>query len=103
MSEQERGGHWEGTKEDFGLVAGFPGDDAIAIAVKDALAWKERLRSADIRVAVHSAEVTLSGWVDSEEQRQLAGAIVERNPTVHNVKNKLRLRRHREHGNAGRS
>lgn len=95
---EEQGGHWEGTKEDFGLVAGFPDDQSIAISVKDALAWDERFRSARIEVRVKRAVVTLKGLVDSAEQREQAGALADGLPSVAGVENRLRVRKQRSRG-----
>ncbi len=50
----------------------IPDDVTIQTRVRDALAWEDRLRDTVIRVRVANTEVTLEGWVHTEEQKRLA-------------------------------
>ena len=53
--------------------ADIPDDVTIQSHVRDAIAWENRLRGTRIGVRVVNTEVTLEGWVNTEDQERIAG------------------------------
>lgn len=70
----------------------FPDDATIQTRVRDALAWEDGLRGTTIGVRVVDTEVTLEGWVLTEEQRRLAGERADAVWGVGRVINNLSVR-----------
>lgn len=68
-------------------------DDAIREDACEALAYHSHLDASDIEVEVKSGEVTLSGTVDSRASKRLAEALVEPVRGVHDVHNRLTIRK----------
>lgn len=72
---------------------GYARSDArIGEDVCDRLTEDPRLDASDIEVAVYDREVTLSGTVNSREDKHRAERLVERCPGVEQVQNNLRVR-----------
>ncbi|MGQ9674161.1 MAG: BON domain-containing protein [Chloroflexota bacterium] len=76
----------------------FPDDATIQARVRDALAWEEDLRGTVIGVRVANSEVTLEGWVLTEQQRRLAGETADAVWGVGRVINNLSVRGERRRG-----
>lgn len=83
--------HQEGSELDRDLVVGVPTDQEIEINIKDALAWNDRLDASRIRVGVCSSAVTLKGYVDTEDEKQLAEEIASRVPGVTDLENDIQV------------
>lgn len=83
--------HQEGSELDQDLVVGVPSDQAIEINIKDALAWNDKLDASGIRVWVCSSAVTLRGYVNTEEEKQLAEDIASRVHGVAEVANDIKV------------
>ena len=83
--------HQEGSELDRELVVGVPTDEEIETGIKDALAWDRRLDASGIRVGVCAGAVILSGYVQSEAERELAGAIAAGLPGVAEVSNEIKV------------
>lgn len=71
-------------------------DDRIREDVSDRLTDNPILDATEIEVAVASAEVTLSGYVDSRYSKRLAEDIAEDVSGVRHVQNNLRVRENRD-------
>jgi osmotically-inducible protein OsmY len=67
------------------------GDAAIVAAVKSRLLLNEHTSGLDITVEAHEDVVTLSGQVESEEERELAEMIAANTLGVEDVRNKLEV------------
>lgn len=83
--------HEEGSELDRDLVVGVPTDQEIEINIKDALAWNDNLDASGIRVWVCSSAVTLKGYVNTEEEKQLAGEIASRIHGVTDLANDIQV------------
>ena len=67
-------------------------DEEIHSEVLAELRRDSRVRSGEIDVSVSNGAVTLTGWVDSDSQRLMAGAVAGRIDGVKAVANELRVR-----------
>ena len=67
-------------------------DEKIHSEVVAELRRDPRVRSGEIDVSVSNGAVTLTGWVDSDSQRLIAGAVAGRIDGVKVVANELRVR-----------
>jgi osmotically-inducible protein OsmY len=67
-------------------------DEKIHNEVLAELRREPRVRSGEIDVSVSNGAVTLTGWVDSDAQRLMAGAVAGRIDGVKVVANELRVR-----------
>jgi len=83
--------HQEGSELDRELVEGVPDDEEIEIGIKDALAWDGRLDASGVRVGVCAGAVILSGYVKSDVERELAGAIAAGYPGVTELANEIKV------------
>jgi osmotically-inducible protein OsmY len=73
-------------------VGGYVGDTALTAKVKTALLRERGLKSKDVHVETDTGRVLLSGWVDSEAQRDTAVAVARRVDGVTEVKDGLTVR-----------
>jgi osmotically-inducible protein OsmY len=93
-----RGGEREPRAEDDGRMSGPGGatrpDDRIREDIRGHLIGDPRLDAADIEVKVEDGEVTLSGAVVDQPQRQRAQELAQGVSGVRNVRNALRIRLH---------
>jgi len=84
--------HEEGSQLDQFLVGGVPTDREIAVQVRDALTWDQRVDASAIRVDVHpGGAVTLHGYVGTPEEKELAENITWRIRGVTEVVNNLKV------------
>jgi osmotically-inducible protein OsmY len=74
-------------------------DDRIREDVNEALTRNPDIDASDIEVKVESGEVTLTGTVDSRQNKRLAEDLAEDCSGVHEVHNQLRIK-HPQSGNA---
>ena len=70
-----------------------PAEDRIlAMKIKAKLIEAKELKAAAIHVDASNGSVTLSGFVESESQRQLATSITQRTPDVKQVDNQIKVK-----------
>jgi hypothetical protein len=108
ITDWESDGVWGRVKHEaqlvVGKITGHPhahkgpkgwvrADDAIREDACEALAYHPDLDASDIEVEVKSGEVTLSGTVRNRESKRLAEALVERVRGIHDVHNRLTIRK----------
>ncbi len=67
-------------------------DDRIEEDVNDRLTWHSQLDATDIKVAVQDGVVTLTGTVDSRQDKRLAENVAESVPGVWDVNNQIHVR-----------
>ncbi len=83
---------------DYGQYSGYgPSgytrpDDRITDDINDRLTWDPRLDATDINVSVNDGIVTLTGSVDSRQDKRIAEDIVDDVSGVWDVNNQLRVR-----------
>jgi hyperosmotically inducible protein len=80
-------------KSDGSVAARADDDDAIRDRVKDALDVNPDTNTHDIKVSASNGVVELSGFVESNDQRNSAVKIAESVPGVRSVDNGLQLKR----------
>ncbi len=74
-------------------VEEVPAEDRIlAMKIKAKLIEAKELKAAAIHVDASNGLVTLSGFVETESQRQLAGSITQRTPNVKRVDNQIKVK-----------
>ncbi len=83
--------HQEGSELDRDLVIGVPEDQEIEITLKDRLTWDGRLDSSGVRVWVCAGAVTLTGYVPTQQEKELAGEIAAEVRGVTDVANDLKV------------
>lgn len=94
-AELEEGmSHEPGSELDRDLVEGVPTDAQIEVGVKDALAWEDRIDAGRIHVEVAAGEVTLSGRVDTLEQKELAETLAAAVRGVSEVRSRIEVAGH---------
>ena len=76
-------------------------DERLTELVNEALHDDDRVDAGDIDVAVENGEVTLSGQVASRRHKHRAENVASRVSGVHDVENRLRVRRDDEGGRSG--
>lgn len=83
-----------GSKIDSSMkkVDGFMDDSGITAKAKAVLVDDEAIKSTDISVETHQGVVTLSGFVDSQEQAEKAVALVQKVEGVKSVSDKLHVK-----------
>ena len=67
-------------------------DSGITSKVNTALVKNEQTKAGDIKVQTESGVVQLSGFVDSQAQKDAAGKVAQSVPGVKSVKNNLRVK-----------
>ncbi len=74
-------------------VEEVPAEDKIlAMNIKAKLIETKELKAAAIHVDASNGRVTLSGFVETESQRRLAGSITQRTPNVKHVDNQIKVK-----------
>ncbi|WP_223653862.1 BON domain-containing protein [Halopseudomonas nanhaiensis] len=79
-----------GDERDRGL-GGRVDDATLTATIKSKLLWNRRTQGLDIKVRSENGVVTLSGQVDSEETRELAGRIAEDTDQAREIRNQLNV------------
>ncbi len=67
-------------------------DKILAMKIKAQLIETKGLKAAAIHVDASNGRVTLSGFVETESQRQLADSITQRTPNVKQVDNQIKVK-----------
>lgn len=80
------------TQEDDDEVLQSLKDSKVETVVKTRLLFESEVSGLDIEVEVKNGNVTLTGKVDSDAERELAGAIAKNTNDVTSVDNKLKLK-----------
>lgn len=73
-------------------VGGYMDDSGVTAKVKAALVDNDAIKSTDISVKTHSGVVTLSGFVPSQDQAELAVAAAKKVEGVKSVSDKLHVK-----------
>jgi len=96
-------GRWSGSFAGRGPRSYQRSDERIREDVNERLTADPRIDASEIEVRVVNGEVTLSGTVDERHTRRHAEECIEDLPGVRDVKNELRVDKHRgnEHHNVG--
>ncbi|MGB9099002.1 molecular chaperone OsmY [Erwinia sp.] len=83
-----------GSKIDSSMksVGGYMDDSGVTAKVKAALVDNDAIKSTDISVKTHSGVVTLSGFVPSQDQAELAVAAAKKVEGVKSVSDKLHVK-----------
>jgi len=74
------------------LAGAYVGDSAVTAKVKTALLRERGLKATDVHVETYRGRVLLSGWVDSDEQKERAVRVASRVGGVLEVKDGLIVR-----------
>ncbi|SEQ33738.1 BON domain-containing protein [Nitrosomonas ureae] len=76
-----------------GTIEETPREDIIlAMKIKAKLIEAEELKAAAIHVEATNGSVKISGFVETESQRQLASSIIQQFPDVKQVNNQLKVK-----------
>ena len=67
-------------------------DKILAMKIKAKLIETKELKAAAIHVDASNGLVTLSGFIETEAQRQLASSITQRTPNVKRVDNQIKVK-----------
>lgn len=90
-SEKESGKFTDRMREGARDAAEATGEAAVVSAVKTRLMMNEHTKARDIKVEADGDVVTLSGDVESEDERELAEMIAANTHGVEEVDNRLRI------------
>lgn len=71
----------------------FVDDAAITTKVKTALVRDDRVDAIDVQIKTFKGVVQLSGFADSEQEKQRAGRLASRVAGVERVQNDIRIKR----------
>ncbi|QEW33686.1 molecular chaperone OsmY [Erwinia billingiae] len=94
MNKTQNAADNAGSKIDSSMksVGGYMDDSGVTAKVKAALVDNDAIKSTDISVKTHSAVVTLSGFVPSQDQAELAVAAAKKVEGVKSVSDKLHVK-----------
>ncbi|WP_455864146.1 molecular chaperone OsmY [Pantoea agglomerans] len=94
MNKTQNAADNAGSKIDSSMksVGGYMDDSGVTAKVKAALVDNDAIKSTDISVKTHSGVVTLSGFVPSQDQAELAVAAAKKVEGVKSVSDKLHVK-----------
>ncbi|KGT88470.1 periplasmic protein [Erwinia typographi] len=94
MNKTQNAADSAGSKIDSSMkkVGGYMDDSGVTAKVKAALVDDDAIKSTDISVKTHSGVVTLSGFVPSQDQAELAVAAAKKVEGVKSVSDKLHVK-----------